>query len=152
MQAFNEDPAVDAFLIQNPFPGGQDFNAAISAVDPAKDADGLHPTNLGLLALGATDAPLACTPPPLPLIARSPDVTSAPVRTRSAARPDAARSRAGPATLQSRPRACRARMIRALLEAMSADRADRLGATSESAVNRVVAAPLKPKVSIQPLT
>jgi methylenetetrahydrofolate dehydrogenase (NADP+)/methenyltetrahydrofolate cyclohydrolase len=62
VQAFNEDPAVDAFLIQNPFPGGQDYNAAISAVDPAKDADGLHPTNLGLLALGVTDAPLACTP------------------------------------------------------------------------------------------
>jgi methylenetetrahydrofolate dehydrogenase (NADP+)/methenyltetrahydrofolate cyclohydrolase len=60
--AFNEDPAVDAFLIQNPFPRGLDYNAAIAAVDPAKDADGLHPTNLGLLALGATDAPLACTP------------------------------------------------------------------------------------------
>ena len=62
VRAFNQDPAVDAFLIQNPFPGGQDYNAAISAVDPAKDADGLHPTNLGLLALGVTDAPLACTP------------------------------------------------------------------------------------------
>jgi methylenetetrahydrofolate dehydrogenase (NADP+)/methenyltetrahydrofolate cyclohydrolase len=62
VRAFNEDPAVDAFLIQNPFPGGQDYNAAISAADPAKDADGLHPTNLGLLALGVTDAPLACTP------------------------------------------------------------------------------------------
>jgi len=58
----NADPAVDAFLIQNPFPGGQDYNAAIAAVDPAKDADGLHPTNLGLLALGATGAALACTP------------------------------------------------------------------------------------------
>src|SRR5687768_10206741 len=62
VRAFNEDPAVDAFLIQNPFPGGQDYNAAIAAVEPAKDADGLHPTNLGLLALGVTDAPLACTP------------------------------------------------------------------------------------------
>jgi methylenetetrahydrofolate dehydrogenase (NADP+)/methenyltetrahydrofolate cyclohydrolase len=62
VRTFNEDPAVDAFLIQNPFPGGQDYNAAIAAVDPAKDADGLHPTNLGLLALGVTDAPLACTP------------------------------------------------------------------------------------------
>jgi methylenetetrahydrofolate dehydrogenase (NADP+) / methenyltetrahydrofolate cyclohydrolase len=60
--AFNEDPAVDAFLIQNPFPRGLDYNAAITAVDPAKDADGLHPTNLGLLALGVTSAPLACTP------------------------------------------------------------------------------------------
>jgi methylenetetrahydrofolate dehydrogenase (NADP+)/methenyltetrahydrofolate cyclohydrolase len=60
--AFNEDPGVDAFLIQNPLPRGLDYNAAIAAVDPAKDADGLHPTNLGLLALGATGAPLACTP------------------------------------------------------------------------------------------
>ena len=60
--AFNEDPAVDAFLVQNPFPAGLDYNAAIAAVDPAKDADGLHPTNLGLLALGVTGAPLACTP------------------------------------------------------------------------------------------
>ena len=60
--AFNVDPAVDAFLIQNPLPKGLDYNAAIAAVDPAKDADGLHPANLGLLALGATGAPLACTP------------------------------------------------------------------------------------------
>ncbi len=60
--AFNEDPAVDAFLVQNPLPKGLDYNAAIAAVDPAKDADGLHPTNLGLLALGVTGAPLACTP------------------------------------------------------------------------------------------
>ncbi len=62
VRAFNEDPSVDAFLVQNPFPGRQDYNSAIAAVDPAKDADGLHPTNLGLLALGVTDAPLACTP------------------------------------------------------------------------------------------
>lgn len=62
VRSFNTDPSVDAFLIQNPFPAGQDYNAAIAAVDPAKDADGLHPTNLGLLALGVTDAPLACTP------------------------------------------------------------------------------------------
>jgi methylenetetrahydrofolate dehydrogenase (NADP+)/methenyltetrahydrofolate cyclohydrolase len=60
--AFNADAAVDAFLIQNPFPKGLDYNAAITAVDPAKDADGLHPTNLGLLALGVRGAPLACTP------------------------------------------------------------------------------------------
>ncbi|MDQ4089291.1 MAG: bifunctional 5,10-methylenetetrahydrofolate dehydrogenase/5,10-methenyltetrahydrofolate cyclohydrolase [Actinomycetota bacterium] len=60
--AFNDDPAVDAFLVQNPFPKGLDYNAAIAVVDPAKDADGLHPTNLGLLALGVTTAPLACTP------------------------------------------------------------------------------------------
>ena len=58
---FNADPDVDAFIVQNPVPSGFDFNQAMAAVDPAKDADGLHPVNLGLLALGA-DAPLACTP------------------------------------------------------------------------------------------
>lgn len=62
VRAFNAEPGVDAFLIQNPFPPGLDYNAAIAAVDPAKDADGLHPTNLGFLALGHGDAPLACTP------------------------------------------------------------------------------------------
>jgi len=58
---FNCDPAVDAFIIQNPVPDGFDFNEAMTAVDPAKDADGLHPVNLGLLALGA-DGPRPCTP------------------------------------------------------------------------------------------
>jgi methylenetetrahydrofolate dehydrogenase (NADP+)/methenyltetrahydrofolate cyclohydrolase len=58
---FNADPAVDAFIIQNPVPPGFDFNQAMLAVDPAKDADGLHPVNLGLLALGAP-GPRPCTP------------------------------------------------------------------------------------------
>jgi methylenetetrahydrofolate dehydrogenase (NADP+)/methenyltetrahydrofolate cyclohydrolase len=58
---FNADPTVDAFIIQNPVPPGFDFNEAMAAVDPAKDADGLHPVNLGLLALGA-DAPRPNTP------------------------------------------------------------------------------------------
>src|SRR6202011_914360 len=58
---FNADPAVDAFLIQSPVPEGFDFNEAVTSMDAAKDADGLHPVNLGLLALGA-DAPRACTP------------------------------------------------------------------------------------------
>ncbi|HEX3394857.1 MAG TPA: tetrahydrofolate dehydrogenase/cyclohydrolase catalytic domain-containing protein [Acidimicrobiales bacterium] len=58
---FNDDPGVDAFIVQNPVPEGFDFNAAMEAVDPAKDADGLHPVNLGKLALGA-EAPLPCTP------------------------------------------------------------------------------------------
>jgi methylenetetrahydrofolate dehydrogenase (NADP+)/methenyltetrahydrofolate cyclohydrolase len=57
----NADPAVDAFIVQNPVPAGFDFNQAMTAVDAKKDADGLHPVNLGLLALGA-DAPRACTP------------------------------------------------------------------------------------------
>ncbi len=61
VERFNADPEVDAFIVQNPVPNGFDFNEAMAAVDPAKDADGLHPFNLGLLALGA-DGPLACTP------------------------------------------------------------------------------------------
>ena len=55
----NADPAVDGYLIQHPVPPGFDFNQAVSAMDPAKDADGLHPTNLGLLALGDRDRPPA---------------------------------------------------------------------------------------------
>jgi len=62
IRVFNGDGALDAFLVQNPFPAGLDYNAAMATVDPAKDADGLHPTNLGLLALGVVGAPLACTP------------------------------------------------------------------------------------------
>ncbi len=58
---FNADPAVDAYLVQNPVPAGLDYNEVLAAIDPDKDADGLHPVNLGKLALGV-DAPLACTP------------------------------------------------------------------------------------------
>jgi methylenetetrahydrofolate dehydrogenase (NADP+) / methenyltetrahydrofolate cyclohydrolase len=57
----NADPAVDAFILQYPFPAGLDYTAAVLRVDPAKDADGLHPVNLGLLVMGEP-APLACTP------------------------------------------------------------------------------------------
>ena len=64
--ALNSDPAVDAFIVQYPFPKGADsdpldYDDAVLAVDPAKDADGLHPVNLGKLVMGAP-APLACTP------------------------------------------------------------------------------------------
>jgi methylenetetrahydrofolate dehydrogenase (NADP+)/methenyltetrahydrofolate cyclohydrolase len=58
---FNADPSVDAYLIQNPVPKGFDVNEAMFALDPAKDADGLHPENLGRLAMGA-DGPRPCTP------------------------------------------------------------------------------------------
>ncbi|MDQ3757068.1 MAG: bifunctional 5,10-methylenetetrahydrofolate dehydrogenase/5,10-methenyltetrahydrofolate cyclohydrolase [Actinomycetota bacterium] len=58
---FNADPAVDAYLIQHPVPAGFDFNAALAAMDPAKDADGLHPVNLGKLVL-QEDGPVPCTP------------------------------------------------------------------------------------------
>jgi methylenetetrahydrofolate dehydrogenase (NADP+)/methenyltetrahydrofolate cyclohydrolase len=58
---FNDDPGVDAFIVQNPVPAAFDFSEAMEAVDPAKDADGLHPVNLGRLALDAP-GPLPCTP------------------------------------------------------------------------------------------
>ena len=61
VRRFNEDPAVDAYLIQHPVPAGFDFNAALAAMDPAKDADGLHPVNLGRLVL-QEDGPVPCTP------------------------------------------------------------------------------------------
>lgn len=57
----NANPAVDAFIVQYPFPAGLDYTRTILRIDPAKDADGLHPVNLGLLVMGE-DAPLACTP------------------------------------------------------------------------------------------
>ena len=57
----NADPACTGYLVQLPLPGSLDDNWALSLVDPEKDADGLHPTNLGRLVLGAP-GPLPCTP------------------------------------------------------------------------------------------
>ncbi|MBP7930437.1 MAG: bifunctional methylenetetrahydrofolate dehydrogenase/methenyltetrahydrofolate cyclohydrolase [Acidimicrobiia bacterium] len=59
--ALNADPEVHSYLIQYPVPGHLDFNELLYQVDPAKDGDGLHPFNLGMLALGA-DGPRPCTP------------------------------------------------------------------------------------------
>lgn len=61
VERFNADPAVHAFIIQHPVPRGFDFNAALLAMSPAKDADGLHPVNLGRLVL-QEDGPVPCTP------------------------------------------------------------------------------------------
>lgn len=58
----NADPSVDGYIVQYPVPPGFDFNSAVAAMDPSKDVDGLHPTNLGLLALGDPGAPRPCTP------------------------------------------------------------------------------------------
>ena len=58
---FNGDPKVSAYLVQLPLPAGLDEEQALLAMDPAKDADGLHPLNLGRLVLG-TPGPLPCTP------------------------------------------------------------------------------------------
>ena len=58
---FNEDDRVSGYLIQHPVPEGFDFNAALLAMDPAKDADGLHPVNLGNLVL-QEPGPVPATP------------------------------------------------------------------------------------------
>ncbi len=58
---FNANPAIDAYLMQYPFPGHLDYEAALLRVDPAKDVDGLHPVNLGRLVQGIPAA-LPCTP------------------------------------------------------------------------------------------
>lgn len=57
----NRDPGCTGYIVQLPLPRGLDANAVLARMDPAKDADGLHPTNLGWLVLGR-DAPLPCTP------------------------------------------------------------------------------------------
>ena len=61
VRRLNEDPACTGYIVQLPLPKGIDENAVLGAIDPAKDADGLHPTNLGWLVLGKP-APLPCTP------------------------------------------------------------------------------------------
>ena len=57
----NADPACTGYIVQLPLPGSLDDNWALGLVDPAKDADGLHPVNLGRLVLGEP-GPLPCTP------------------------------------------------------------------------------------------
>ncbi|MET9524882.1 bifunctional methylenetetrahydrofolate dehydrogenase/methenyltetrahydrofolate cyclohydrolase [Streptomyces coeruleorubidus] len=57
----NADPACTGYIVQLPLPRHLDANAVLERMDPAKDADGLHPVNLGRLVLGA-EAPLPCTP------------------------------------------------------------------------------------------
>jgi methylenetetrahydrofolate dehydrogenase (NADP+)/methenyltetrahydrofolate cyclohydrolase len=57
----NADPAVDGYIIQLPLPGHLDAGEILMAVSPDKDADGLHPVNLGRLALGLP-GPRPCTP------------------------------------------------------------------------------------------
>ncbi|HKX13749.1 MAG TPA: bifunctional methylenetetrahydrofolate dehydrogenase/methenyltetrahydrofolate cyclohydrolase [Propionibacteriaceae bacterium] len=57
----NADPDCTGYIVQLPLPGNLDDNAALALVDPDKDADGLHPVNLGRLVLGVP-GPLPCTP------------------------------------------------------------------------------------------
>ncbi|MBM9432952.1 bifunctional methylenetetrahydrofolate dehydrogenase/methenyltetrahydrofolate cyclohydrolase [Flaviflexus equikiangi] len=65
IRRLNDDDACTGYIVQLPLPRGVDTNAILEAVDPGKDADGLHPTNLGRLALRVNEpitSPLPCTP------------------------------------------------------------------------------------------
>lgn len=57
----NAEPGCTGFIVQLPLPRGIDSGAVLARMDPAKDADGLHPANLGRLVLGEP-GPLPCTP------------------------------------------------------------------------------------------
>ena len=61
VRELNADPGTTGYLVQLPLPRGLDEQAVLGLMDPAKDADGLHPVNLGRLVL-MQDAPLPCTP------------------------------------------------------------------------------------------
>ncbi len=61
----NADPACHGYIVQLPLPKHIDTDAILERIDPAKDADGLHPTNLGRLVLNVNapiHTPLPCTP------------------------------------------------------------------------------------------
>jgi methylenetetrahydrofolate dehydrogenase (NADP+)/methenyltetrahydrofolate cyclohydrolase len=65
VRRLNDDPACTGFIVQLPLPKGIDTNRVLELVDPEKDADGLHPTNLGRLVLRVNEpvtSPLPCTP------------------------------------------------------------------------------------------
>jgi methylenetetrahydrofolate dehydrogenase (NADP+) / methenyltetrahydrofolate cyclohydrolase len=61
VRELNADPACTGYIVQLPLPAGLDSGRVLQLMDPEKDADGLHPVNLGKLVLGA-DGPLPCTP------------------------------------------------------------------------------------------
>jgi methylenetetrahydrofolate dehydrogenase (NADP+) / methenyltetrahydrofolate cyclohydrolase len=61
VRELNEDPHCTGYIVQLPLPKGLDTNRVLEAIEPDKDADGLHPMNLGRLVLGQ-EAPLPCTP------------------------------------------------------------------------------------------
>jgi len=65
LDELNADDATTGYIVQLPLPAHLDTNAILERIDPAKDADGLHPTNLGKLVLNVNaelDSPLPCTP------------------------------------------------------------------------------------------
>ena len=65
IRELNESKECTGYIVQLPLPFGIDTNEMLELIDPAKDADGLHPTNLGRLVLGVSgelNSPLPCTP------------------------------------------------------------------------------------------
>ncbi|MBX3311626.1 MAG: bifunctional methylenetetrahydrofolate dehydrogenase/methenyltetrahydrofolate cyclohydrolase [Microbacteriaceae bacterium] len=65
LDALNLDPDITGYILQLPISKGLDTEAALEAIDPAKDADGLHPMNLGRLVANVSSeisTPLPCTP------------------------------------------------------------------------------------------
>ena len=65
IEKLNADPACTGYIVQLPLPKGMPTNDLLELIDPAKDADGLHPTNLGRLVLRVNEeitSPLPCTP------------------------------------------------------------------------------------------
>ncbi|MDQ8703999.1 bifunctional methylenetetrahydrofolate dehydrogenase/methenyltetrahydrofolate cyclohydrolase [Streptomyces sp. LHD-70] len=75
----NADPSCTGYIVQLPLPRGLDAHAVLERMDPAKDADGLHPVNLGRLVLGV-DGPLPCTPRGIVELLRRHDVPLAGAR------------------------------------------------------------------------
>ncbi len=61
LKDLNRDPACTGYIVQLPLPAGMNQGVVLAAIDPAKDADGLHPMSLGRLVLNEP-APLPCTP------------------------------------------------------------------------------------------
>jgi len=74
VRAFNDDPAVDGFLVQHPTPPEIDFDAAIMEMAPDKDVDGMHPVNMGRLAL-MMPGPVPATPAGIEALLAFYDVT-----------------------------------------------------------------------------
>ncbi|MBA0054257.1 bifunctional methylenetetrahydrofolate dehydrogenase/methenyltetrahydrofolate cyclohydrolase [Streptomyces sp. AJS327] len=73
VRELNEDPACTGYIVQLPLPRGIDTNRVLQLMDPAKDADGLHPMSLGRLVLNEP-APLPCTPQGIIRLLREHDV------------------------------------------------------------------------------
>ena len=74
IRRLNADPAVTGYIVQLPLPKHLNANRVLELMDPSKDADGLHPMNLGRLVLGEA-APLPCTPRGIVELLRRYDVT-----------------------------------------------------------------------------